>query len=644
MRALLAMVAALLVASPAAATVRTLFVGVDHYRYSKTRLPTAEFDDLKGAVSDVRRIKAALSAAYGLDLDPGPSGSCKSRNAISITLTDDCADRRSILAAFDGQVAASKSGDTVIFYFAGHGSRFIDNTEFRQASGYNDTILPTDARNPAAIEAGDILDRELRDRIDAATAKGINVWTIFDSCNSGTATRDFADEGTARSAPYLRVSAVVSTPNALTARSSGSGYRIHFAASLDTEESREVQGAGVYTTALSATLPVLARATFEDIATETALKVASAGHVSQHPQAEGALDATLAGGLAPHALVVRAKPEEEGVTLLAGSLSGMSVGSRVAIFSKRIDALDEKAVPLAAGSIARVDAATAWVVLDKPPEVPLPSTLSARETQHAFGSQQISVGIKPMSAADQASIGAALSCLAFAKLGDPPQYFVGPGSENDGRVFLTAADGSNPVPLGTVGDPTFGAAVHDALQKVARAEALLSLRTDPTSADARLCIATGTFDVATCPLPDSKRGHVLALGRPAQLTVKIVGEADRWVYVLGIDPTYAVQLVFPQNGGNDSALRAHSRPVASRLAPRTPGFYRFVTIATDAPIDARALEQSRAGARDPEGCRTALERLLCEAAMGTRDPATPRVGNWSATVQPVLVDPGISNP
>jgi hypothetical protein len=64
----------------------------------------------------------------------------------------------------------------------------------------------------------------------------------------------------------------------------------------------------------------------------------------------------------------------------------------------------------------------------------------------------------------------------------------------------------------------------------------------------------------------------------------------------------------------------------------SPGRYRFVTIATDTPIDAAALEQDGAGARDPAACRSALERLLCAAATGTRDPSAPRVGSWTATV------------
>ena len=78
--------------APAAAALRAVFVGVDKYLYSRTNLPTANFDDLRGAVGDVGRIKAALRTAYGLDLDDAAPGRCTG-NAVSITLLDGCATR-----------------------------------------------------------------------------------------------------------------------------------------------------------------------------------------------------------------------------------------------------------------------------------------------------------------------------------------------------------------------------------------------------------------------------------------------------------------------------------------------------------------------------------------------------------------------
>ena len=172
-------------------TVRALFVAVNSYKFSRTRVAGAELKDLRGAVGDAERMKDALRAAYGLDLDrPSPDGGCRSQNDVSTTLTDPCATRDAVLAALDDVVDRSTTGDTLLFYFAGHGGRITDDQEQDQASGSNSTILPYDARDPDAPTRGDILDRELRDRIDRASARGVNVVTVFDSCHSGTATRD----------------------------------------------------------------------------------------------------------------------------------------------------------------------------------------------------------------------------------------------------------------------------------------------------------------------------------------------------------------------------------------------------------------------------------------------------------------------
>jgi hypothetical protein len=629
--------ALMLVPAPGVAAIRGLFVGIDKYRYSTTHVPEAEFNDLQGAVSDTARIKAAFADALGLDLDPGPvAGRCKGENGVSITLTDDCADRAAILAAFDRQVMVSRNGDTLVFYFAGHGSRFVDTVELRQASRYNSTILAADARKPGALEGGDILDREWRDRIDAATAHGINIVTIFDSCNSGTGTRE--GEGRSRGVPWLKAAQVAPLPDRppSVAGSSGQGYRMHFAAALDTEESREVRDGGVFTTAFVETLPVLAHATFEDIATEVALKVAARGHGAQHPQAEGERNASF-GGARNRTVVLRARPDGDKLVLDAGTLSGMTQGSQVAVFARRIDALDPKSTPIATGRISDVGPTNASIILDAAPVAPLPPNLSVRETQHAYGTQVIDIGVAD--AAFGAAVTTAIAELAFVRITDTPAYRIAAESPGSTRAVLTAADGTSRLSLGDVQDPGFGPLLRDALRKIAHAEAILALRTDPTGAEARFCIATGDYDPRDCPPPDPRRGRQIALGKRAQIAVKVPGDQARYVYIFAIDDAFAVDLALPQNGGIDPPIDRRIPPLTANVAPRTPGLYRFVTIATTDPIDAAALQQSRAGARDPAGCRSTLEQLLCAAASGSRDLATPRVGPWTASVTLVSVRP-----
>ena len=161
-----------------------------------------------------------------------------------------------------------------------------------QDTGYNGTILPTDARNPDG-SPGDIFDVELKALKDRATAKGLFFVSVFDSCNSATATRDGA-AGQSRSAPALVGAAppapaadigwrrwLLGAPGGRAGRRGSAGNRRR---SVGTR-------AGVFTTALLDTLrmPGMRDATFGDLIQEVRLRVAARGHAAQTPSAEGAL-------------------------------------------------------------------------------------------------------------------------------------------------------------------------------------------------------------------------------------------------------------------------------------------------------------------------------------------------------------------
>jgi hypothetical protein len=113
------------------------------------------------------RFKQALAELYGLDVDTAREGACESSNAVSAHLTDDCATRERNPGRARCQIAALKPGETLLFYFAGHGSQYRDDETFDQDTGYNGTILPTDARNPDG-SPGDYLRR----RAEGAQGQG----------------------------------------------------------------------------------------------------------------------------------------------------------------------------------------------------------------------------------------------------------------------------------------------------------------------------------------------------------------------------------------------------------------------------------------------------------------------------------------
>ncbi len=75
-------------------------------------------------------------------------------------------------------------GDTVVFYYAGHGSqRFNSLTD--KPFHLDETIVPSDASGGAF----DIRDKEVARLFNQVVDKGIQLTAIFDSCHSGSIAR-----------------------------------------------------------------------------------------------------------------------------------------------------------------------------------------------------------------------------------------------------------------------------------------------------------------------------------------------------------------------------------------------------------------------------------------------------------------------
>lgn len=649
--------AALIAASPAAAKIRGVFVGIDTYAWSRSHAPENLFDDLHGAVTDVGHIKSALAKAYSLDLDV-PSAGCSSQNEASVTLTDRCADRDAILAALAERISASAAGDTLIFYYAGHGSQFVDDAVFDQASRRNDTILPYNARQPGAAATTDILDRELRQIIDGATNAGVNVVTIFDSCHSGTATR--GGERQHRSAPMLEHAA---PPPALvpsaTAPAPKSGYRVHLAAAADDEQADEIgksgNTSGVFTTALATVLQKIPYSTFDDIANETRLEVEETSGVTQHPQAEGELRARI-GGVAATVRLANAQTDGSGARLLAGRLSDVTIGSTFALFEGSTAAQDN-AAPTATGTVTAVEDNSAHLTLDATPAAPLKGRLVARETMHAVPGRTLLIRAAP---ADQVAVTAALQGQLFAALGEPAQLVV--SKAHTGLATLTTSGGKVvALRLGPLDGTSFAFNLRDALQKFARVQSLLALRTDPDRADLAFCIDTTDFDIGhnltSCPpMPEPPSGRIAVRGGAerhlprctaaklddcATIKLAVVNASDvpRHLYVLGIDEAYGITVLLPTGHGIDPPVDRRTPLTTTDIWPDTPGRYRFVTIASAAAVDISLFEQTGTARGDADGCTSALQQALCSAHAGRRDLATVNAAAWTAIVSSVVIDP-----
>ena len=97
-----------------------------------------------------------------------------------------------IRGAFADLTAEVQAGDFVYLHFSGHGTQAPALNPATELDGLDELFLPVDI-GPWSDQVGEVqnalVDDEIGALIDGLRAKGANVWAVFDSCHSGTATR-----------------------------------------------------------------------------------------------------------------------------------------------------------------------------------------------------------------------------------------------------------------------------------------------------------------------------------------------------------------------------------------------------------------------------------------------------------------------
>lgn len=224
----------LLATAPAAsAEVRAVLVGVGAYRHLDA--------DLRGPPADVALMAATLVARgvspgviTALTTGPGAEGLPQ-----GIMLGEPTRD--GILAALQDAGAAA-TGDTVLFYFSGHGSQAPDRNG-DEVSGNDQILLPTDARGWRGA-VGDvenaIYDDELQDWARGLLTRGVRVVGMIDACHSGTGFRAVSGGATARViAPDLLGTPEGGAPGAVAAQADLPGEFVFLYASQADQRSFE---------------------------------------------------------------------------------------------------------------------------------------------------------------------------------------------------------------------------------------------------------------------------------------------------------------------------------------------------------------------------------------------------------------------
>ncbi len=314
-------------ALPAHAEVRAVIVGVSDYLTLDADLKGPSFDAvLMAEVLVARGVKASdmvvlTASAQGLP---------------DVVVTGQPV-RSEIVAAMDAVAVASKRGDTVVFYFSGHGSQAPDMSG-DEGGGYDEILLPADAAgwkgSIGAVE-GAILDDELQVWAQGMLTRGVAVVGLVDACHSATGFRAVGGEGVARvlSPEALGIPDDLESVAGMEAAPLTGDFVFLYSSQSDQRSFEYPLGDGVtwhgeFTLRLAEVLRTAPEASWAQVLAATTDAMVQ-GPARQMPEGEGTLlEARVFGeGAAEARMVV-----EAGV-LNAGLLQGLTPGSEVALFA-----------------------------------------------------------------------------------------------------------------------------------------------------------------------------------------------------------------------------------------------------------------------------------------------------------------------
>jgi hypothetical protein len=208
---------------------RAICVGIDEYDPPNR---------LAGCVNDANDWAAALRS-QGFDV---------------AMLTNRDATWKAISGALTDLVSSARSGDVVVFQYAGHGTQ-VDDLDGDEQGGSDSALCPVDF--PAG---GFLIDDDVR-RIVGGLPGGVNLTCFFDCCHSGTITRLVAP-GRAVKTGDVRVRGLRATAEmeaahrrfrqglglaAPVGRGADSMKEISFTACTDAQTAQEVNGHGQFT-------------------------------------------------------------------------------------------------------------------------------------------------------------------------------------------------------------------------------------------------------------------------------------------------------------------------------------------------------------------------------------------------------------
>lgn len=427
-----------------------------------------------------------------------------------------------IRAAVADLTARVQPGDFVYLHFSGHGTQAPAADPASELDGLDELFLPVDIgkwSDQVGHVENALVDDEIGQMIDGLRARGADVWVVFDSCHSGTATRAVEAEGEDVRTRQLDPSVLGMDAEAMEDTASrsvtpdprapqeppvdagtaeGGSFVAFFAAQTNevTPEKKLPKGKpgrkphGVFTYTLFETLAEYPGATYGQIGEEVLRRYAVSNLARTTPLFEGDLDSVaFAGeGSAPVTQWQATLAEDGSFTIPAGELHGLSQGASLAVMAS---AADPTEAALGHVTVTAVDTFSASAVAEAPLPADLPKGLMLRKLDQGVDFT-LTIALPPAGTAPADALLSALDALkdvAGARLN-----FVAAGAEADLRLAVIAdsprpdaiwvlpatglADDLATTPSVSTSDkdaPTLAATLGDTLSTMARALNLMKL-------------------------------------------------------------------------------------------------------------------------------------------------------------------------
>lgn len=632
-----------------------LLIGVEGYKRGVNE--DAEWWNLQTA-ADLTALRQILIRKFGF----APTD-------IKTLNTKETTTKAAIENGFRELISEVQPGDIVYLHYSGHGSQILDDNG-DEIDGLDESIVPSDY---ASRQDGskNIRDDEIGKFLDELKAKNpASVTFTFDSCFSGTITRGggrYAERGESYKGkkPTPNPKAKAKDGTGLLENGTLSNGFVVISATRSDQTAKECDddkngsmGALTYALvkAFSAATP---GTTYEDVF-ESVQNTVGQRVQAQNPQIEGNVENALMRGIAipSEPYINIALDENKNAILQAGSLQGMTKGSRFALFPNGTKSSTEP-TKFAEAEIAELDVTTSLLKITplagkKIDAASLP-TARAFEIEHKYGDTLLKILLPQKdNFLHQAEVSADLQKFPLVALTNQNDWDVKiESAENGAKLTLVRADASK---LGDVENNADAAKnIRAALEREVRFRTLRGLEnTSPDIAiEMRLvpveCETNmrGQCAKVTRDKETSKNENgqpILNEGDFFQLEFRNTGQTDAYVTALELSSDGKINPLFPHPrvAMPDNKIKADGQwkripsPFIFRVTPPF-GKYIYKAVATrefadfSPLLDAQTAAVSRGdGERGGKESQTPLGRLLRSATTAQRsDLGGANPPNWA---------------